>query len=50
MFRIILIIPINPVKQYTRFKVYMGHVSLVVKISLYTPFCGGCGKCSFEKK
>ena len=26
-----------------------GHVSLVVKISLYTPFCGGCGKCSFEK-
>ena len=41
--------PINPVKQYTNFKVRPGHVSLVVKISLHTPFCGGCGKCSFEK-
>ena len=36
---------INPVKQYTKFKVG-GHVSLVVKISLHTPFCGCCGKCS----
>ena len=30
---------INPVKQYTKFKVG-GHVSLVVKISLHTPVCG----------
>ena len=31
-------LPINPVKQYTQFKVLGGgHVSLVVKISLHTP-------------
>ena len=42
-------LPINPVKQYIQFKVGGGHVSLVVKISLHTPFCGGCGKRSFEK-
>ena len=40
-------LPINPVKHYTKFKVE-GNVSLVVKISLHTPFCEGCGKCSFE--
>ena len=40
---------INPVKQYTKFKVG-GHFSFVVKISLHTPFCGCCGKCSIEKK
>ena len=40
---------INPVKQYTQFK-EGGHVSLVVKTSLHTPFCGCCGKCSMEKK
>ena len=39
---------INPVKQYTKFKVGE-HVSLVVKISLHTPFCGCCGKCSIKK-
>ena len=33
---------INPVKQYTQFKVE-GHVSLVVKISLHTPFVGVVG-------
>ena len=42
-------LPINPVKQYTKFKVAGRHVSLVVKILLHTPFCGGCGKYSFEK-
>ena len=26
------------------------YVSLVVKISLHTPFCGCCGKCSIERK
>ena len=41
-------LPINPVKQYTKFN-GEGHVAFVVKISLHTPFCGGCGKCSFEK-
>ena len=40
---------INPVKQYTKFKVE-GHVSLVVKISLHTPFCGCCGKYFIGKK
>ena len=40
---------INPVKQYIKFNV-AGHVSLVVKISLNTPFCGCCGKCSIEQK
>ena len=37
----------NLVKQYTKFKVG-GHVFLVVKILLHTPFCGCCGKCSIE--
>ena len=36
-------------QKYTKFKV-RGHVSLVVKISLHTPFCECCGKCSIEKK
>ena len=40
-------LPINPVKQYTKFKVFKV-VSLVVKILLHTPFCGGCWKYSFE--
>ena len=40
---------INPVKQYTNFKVGE-HVSLVVKISLHTPLCGCCGKCSIKKE
>ena len=35
-------LPINPVKQYTQFKVG-GHVSLVVKISLHTPSVGVVG-------
>ena len=39
----------NPVKQYTKFKVG-GHVSLVVKISLHTPFSECCEKCSIDKK
>ena len=42
---------INHVKQYTKFNGGGGgHVSLVVKISLHTPFCGCCGKCSIKKK
>ena len=41
-------LPINPVKQYTKFKVG-GPVSLVVKILLRTPSCEGFGKYSFEK-
>ena len=36
-------LPINPVKQYTQFKVGGGHVSLVVKISLHTPSVGVVG-------
>ena len=36
---------INPVKQYTKFKVG-GHVSFVVKISLHTPFCVKHNSCT----
>ena len=36
-------LPINPVKQYTQFKVGGGHVSLVVNISLHTPSVGVVG-------
>ena len=47
-------LPINPVKQYTQFKVGGGggHVSLVVKISLHTPSVGvvGNGPSNFFKR
>ena len=39
-------LPINPVKQYTQFKVGACFFSGENFIAHF--FCGGCGKCSFE--
>ena len=39
-------LPINPVEQYTQFKV--GACFFSGENFIAHSFCGGCGKCSFE--